>query len=109
MTSYDKYECILKKFGKYSKLLKGWTCLTDVTGNTGNFNETGDKRRRQQHEQSLEGCAIAGAALKILLPDHRARVYQLDVLEMAVLWWNELVWCLLQKWLRQNWPKGLSR
>ena len=35
-----------------------------MTGNTGNFSETGDKRRRQQHEQSLEGCAIAGAALK---------------------------------------------
>ena len=34
-----------------------------MTGNTGNFNEIGDKQRRQQHEQSLEGCAIAGAAL----------------------------------------------
>ena len=35
-----------------------------MTGNTGNFNEIGDKQRRQQHEQSLEGCAIVGAALK---------------------------------------------
>ena len=71
MKLFDKFWQVLTSFGKFwqvrmylKKVLKGWTSLTYETGNTGNFNETGDKRRRQQHEQSLEGCAIAGAALK---------------------------------------------
>ena len=57
-----------------------------MTGNTGNFNETGDKRRQQQHEQSLEGCAIAGAALKTVLIFFSIQTFRLYWSYNRVIW-----------------------
>ena len=89
LTSFDKFWLVLTTFDEFWQVLINFDKLWQVwmnskkvwkifqtfkrlnkfewCDNTGNFNEIGDKqqRRQQQHEQSLESCAIARAALKI--------------------------------------------